>query len=79
MSAYTVSDSEFQKLEGKVILVTGGAAGIGRAIVDLAHRKLQKMSHWRRTDCCVIGHGAKVALCDVDETRGKQVQKELGK
>ncbi|KAK1467399.1 hypothetical protein CMEL01_11392 [Colletotrichum melonis] len=61
MSAYTVSDSEFQQLEGKIILVTGGAAGIGRAIVDLAHR-----------------HGAKVAFCDVDETRGKQVQKELG-
>ncbi|KAF4890442.1 Tropinone reductase-like 2 [Colletotrichum fructicola] len=60
MTTYIINDGEFDKLQNKVILVTGGAAGIGRAIVTLAHE-----------------NGAKVAFCDVDEARGKQVEQEL--
>ncbi|KAI8301053.1 Tropinone reductase-like 2 [Colletotrichum sp. SAR11_59] len=60
MTTYIINDGEFEKLQNKVILVTGGAAGIGRAIVTLAHE-----------------NGAKVAFCDVDEARGKQVGQEL--
>ncbi|KAF5519603.1 Tropinone reductase-like 2 [Colletotrichum aenigma] len=60
MTTYVINDGEFEKLQNKVILVTGGAAGIGQAIVTLAHQ-----------------NGAKVAFCDVDEARGKQVEQEL--
>lgn len=38
MSNYIINEGEFRALSGKVILVTGGATGIGRAIVDLALR-----------------------------------------
>ncbi|KAJ3540331.1 hypothetical protein NM208_g5115 [Fusarium decemcellulare] len=37
MSKYVVHDAELDKIRGKVIVVTGGATGIGRAIVHLAH------------------------------------------
>lgn len=35
---YILREDELQALRGKVVVVTGGATGIGRAIVDLAHR-----------------------------------------
>lgn len=38
MSNYIINEAEFRALNGKVIMVTGGATGIGRAIVDLALR-----------------------------------------
>ncbi|EQB49867.1 hypothetical protein CGLO_10761 [Colletotrichum gloeosporioides Cg-14] len=60
MTTYIINDGVFEKLQNKVILITGGAAGIGRAIVALAHQ-----------------NGAKVAFCDVDEARGRQVEQEL--
>lgn len=36
MSNYTIDDAELENVRGKVILVTGGANGIGHAIVGLA-------------------------------------------
>jgi 3-oxoacyl-[acyl-carrier protein] reductase len=48
-------------MKDKVVLVTGGAAGIGKAT---ALRFAQE--------------GAKVVICDVDETSGNEVMKELG-
>lgn len=44
------------RLQNKVAAVTGGAQGIGRAIVEKFHRE-----------------GARVALLDIDEARGKNV------
>lgn len=36
---YTIDESEWQKLEGKVILVIGATSGIGRASVEIAHNE----------------------------------------
>ena len=38
MATYKVEDSEFAKLKGKTILITGCSTGIGRSTVDLAFR-----------------------------------------
>lgn len=32
-----VTDEELSMLKGKTIIITGGASGIGRAAVNLAH------------------------------------------
>ena len=49
------------RLQNKVAVVTGGAQGIGRAIVEKFHSE-----------------GARVALLDIDETRGTEVAATLG-
>jgi len=49
------------KMKDKVVLVTGGAAGIGRA-----------------TALRFAEEGAKVVICDVNETAGQKTLKELG-
>jgi glucose 1-dehydrogenase len=48
-------------LDGRVIVITGAAQGIGEACVRLLH-----------------ADGAKVALWDVDDARGKALASELG-
>ena len=49
------------KMKDKVVLVTGGAAGIGKA-----------------TALRFADEGAKVVICDVNETAGQETLKELG-
>ena len=48
------------RLENKVTIITGGANGIGRAVVEL-----------------FAAHGAKVAIWDVDDQAGKQLEDSL--
>ena len=49
------------KMKDKIVLVTGGAAGIGKA-----------------TALRFAEEGAKVIICDVNETAGQETLKELG-
>lgn len=39
MTTYQLKDEELHALKGKTILITGAATGIGRAAVDIMHRK----------------------------------------
>jgi len=39
MTTYEYRDAELHNLAGKTILITGGAAGIGRAAVEIAHSR----------------------------------------
>jgi len=48
-------------LSGKVVLVTGGASGIGRGVAGF-----------------LAGLGARVAICDLDRTRGEEAARGLG-
>src|SRR5438445_6661134 len=48
-------------LNGKAVLITGAASGIGAA-----------------TARAMAGKGAKVAICDIDDKRGKEVEKQIG-
>ena len=48
-------------LNGKAVLITGAASGIGAA-----------------TARAMAAKGAKVAICDIDDKRGKEVEKEIG-
>ena len=45
------------RVEGQVVVVTGGANGIGRALCEVFHRE----------------GAAKVIVCDIDETRAQEV------
>ena len=51
-----------KSLEGKVAIVTGGSAGIGKATVIK-----------------FVAEGAKVAVWDINEERGKELETELNK
>jgi NAD(P)-dependent dehydrogenase (short-subunit alcohol dehydrogenase family) len=57
----TIIRSMSMRLQNKVAVITGGAQGIGRAIVEKFH-----------------GEGARVALLDIDEARGMEVERILG-
>lgn len=59
MSLYPLS-SQYPDLKNQVILITGGASGIGRATAKM-----------------MAGQGCKVVIADINETAGRELQKEV--
>ncbi|MGF3112536.1 SDR family NAD(P)-dependent oxidoreductase [Facklamia sp. P9177] len=51
-----------ERLEGKVLIITGGAQGMGKVHAEVA-----------------LAEGAKVVITDINEEKGNEVAKELGK
>lgn len=56
-----MTEPNLKRMTGKVVLITGGAAGIGKA-----------------TALRFVEEDAQVFICDVNESAGKETQKQLG-
>ena len=81
MAHVQINPSLLTTLKDKVVVLTGGATGIGRSTVRLFHRAFASsspffpFSHHNLTS---IEYGAKVVFGDVADSHGLSLERELG-
>lgn len=77
----TTSTSFMQRFKGRVALVTGGASGIGRAVVDRLVHEQARVIVWdidtSKLEACRTTHGEAVLTLRVDVTNDMAIQSAL--
>lgn len=67
-----------RRFEGRAALITGGASGIGRAVVDRLVREQARVIVWdidaAKLEACTVAHGDRVLTQAVDVTDDAAVQ-----
>jgi NAD(P)-dependent dehydrogenase (short-subunit alcohol dehydrogenase family) len=82
MAHVQINPSLLTTLQDKVVVLTGGATGIGRSTVRLFHRTFPVFSLVFPSCQHILTsleHGAKIVFGDVADSHGLSLQQELGK
>ena len=77
MTHIVLNQDLVKTLQDKVVVLTGGSTGIGRAAVELFHSKYSA----RSAATCLprtLGYGAKVVFGDVNDQLGQELATQLG-
>ena len=81
MAHVRINPSLLTTLKDKVVVLTGGATGIGRSTVRLFHRAFASSSpflSFSHHNLTPIEYGAKVVFGDVADSHGLSLERELG-
>lgn len=78
MTTVEIAESEYSRLQGKVVLITGCATGIGNATARKAHGWLICFSDQYWYSDGSSANGARLILADWNEKDAQQLIGELG-